>query len=177
MFISYVQLAKSLKRLEDIHPFMGIGFLALKDASAPVGKTREIKISRYTDRVLKRYYRASGSFDGYYQPFKSSRPSERWVSRRYGSTSMQRVMADTFGAAFLHKKNTSAWGWRGNYVTVLSELLRATDTRPVPLFDLACWMYRGVNLGPAPTPTSLITRLGSVRRIASSAHVRLRFLF
>ena len=138
MFASTDLINAALTRLEDVHPFFGIAFLAFK-RQVPIGATKEIVFSQIADDLLNIYYRPSHSYDGFYHLFQTSDKSDRWVKPRYGSTSLQRITADTFGDCFLHEKKTSNWGWRIDYVKLLQKHL---VTHRIPAFELSVWLFR-----------------------------------
>jgi hypothetical protein len=149
MFLSLDQILDSARRLADVHPFFGISFFAFKKSDLPVGFDKELNFTRAVDDILQKHYRASSSYDGFYSPFKTSNPEKHWRRPRYGSTSLQRITADTFSDALIHTKNTSAWGWQRDYLKRLSRHLRG---HRLPSFDLAVWFFRGKNWGRDCSP-------------------------
>jgi hypothetical protein len=142
MYLSKIQIAASLQKLQDVHPFFGMSFLAFKLHRLPVGESEHVNFSAVIEGFLREYYRPDTNYGGYYNPFKTSDPSMRWTASRYPSTSVQRFTVDTFGSAFIHKKGTSDWGWRQGYVTELKKHLG--DTK-IPAVDLAVWVFRKNN--------------------------------
>ncbi|HKS30643.1 MAG TPA: hypothetical protein VJS44_22645 [Pyrinomonadaceae bacterium] len=138
--------------MADIHPFFGMSFLAFKKAGIPVGYTGEYTFSQIANDVLERHYKASSEYAGFYNPFITSDPSDRWLRPRYGSTSLQRITTDTFGDALIHTKKTSSWGWRRDYIERLEEHL---GERKIPAFDLAVWLYRQKRWPDKVIPESL----------------------
>jgi AAA domain, putative AbiEii toxin, Type IV TA system len=154
-FLSAEQVGQSLKSLAKVHPFFGISFLAFKRIGLPVGRTTFVVFAQAADAILDQYYRVDTSFAGFYSPFKTSKASERWVAPRYGSTSLQRITADTFGDAFLHPKKSSEWGWREDYVEILRRH-QDDEGHRIPMVDLAVWLYRRREFARPPDPESLI---------------------
>lgn len=136
MFFSTTQLRRSLERLSTLHPFFGMTFLAFKKALLPIGRVEQVNFSQVVNEFLVGHYRPTEMYDGFYNPFKTITP---WVSERYASTSQQRIAADTFSDAFLHKKGTSEWGWKKGYVGKLQVHLGSDR---IPAFDLAVWLYK-----------------------------------
>lgn len=155
MYVSIKQLAESVDALASVHPFFGIAFLAFKKADLPIGYVQAFNFSSLMETILQQYYRASPRFEGFYSPFMTSSRDKRWLSARYGSTSLQRIVSDTFADAFIHTKGDSGWGWEKKYVKVLSKHL---GSKPIPAFHLAAWLYRDENLAKATTKTSLIAK-------------------
>ncbi len=139
MFITLDQIKASVSRLSALNPFFGIAFPALKRSNLPVGSTKHVVMTKVVQEILLDHYRVADSYEGFYSPFLTSDSSNRWLKPRYGSTSLQRIMADTFADAFIHEKGTSEWGWRRDYIVSLSKHLSGSK---VPAFDVAVWLYR-----------------------------------
>lgn len=156
MFLSKEQIAESLKRIDSVHPFFGIAFLALKSAKIPIGTTKHVNFSVAADEVLEAHYKPTEAFDGYYQPLRTANRQERWLAKRYGSTSLQRITKDTFATALIHPPNTSDWGWVTDYVDVLKASLKK---RLIPAFHLAVWLFRNMDFGRNPSPELVRDRL------------------
>jgi hypothetical protein len=139
MYISTPQILISLERLASLHPFFGYAFFAFKSLHLPVGETQEFNYAEIRETVLDPYYKIVPEYDGYFNPFRSNK---KWVSSRYESTSLQRIVADTFSDAFIHEKGSSQWGWRLNYTAVLRARMIALQSSRIPLLDIAVWLYR-----------------------------------
>jgi hypothetical protein len=155
VFISANQISISIKLLENVHPFFGMSFLAFKESQLPVGRTKLLNFSEASDRVLTRHYRPFSTYAGFYNPFRTSRPKDRWLRPRYGSTSLQRITKDTFGDALIHP-NEREWGWRNDYVRVLQKHLGSLR---ISGFHLAIWLFREFEWPDDTTPTQIQRRL------------------
>lgn len=139
MYVSTSQIILSLERLKDLHPFFGFAFFGFKKGRLPIGKEIYFPYSVIREEVLEPYYNPLKEFNGFFNPFKSLK---RWVSPRYDTTSLQRIVADTFGEAFYHEKGSGTWGWREDYVEILWELMQRHQSSPISLLDIAVWLYR-----------------------------------
>lgn len=159
MYIAPEQVRESLRQLQWVHPFYGIAFLAMKQARLPIGVREFTVVSRAVDELMQRHYKPAAEYAGFYQPFASSDPQDRWVSPRYPSTSIQRIMADTFGDVFLHEKGSQDWGWRTDYIDRLRSRL---DGQLIPAFDLAVWLFRDIEFPPHTLPGELVEQLIAV---------------
>ena len=148
-WISSDQLRHSLSQLRKVHPYFGMTFLAFKAHQLPVGKQITLNFSQLMRSFLRRYYRPSATYPGYYNPFVTSSPSNRWVTEKYPSGALQRITVDTLAGAILHRKNESRWGWHTDYVDTLCRFQRTSRTSRIPAFHLAMWLYRD---SPAPAP-------------------------
>ncbi|WP_332701430.1 AAA family ATPase [Devosia sp.] len=150
-YISTEQVLLSAKRLADLHVFFGFAFLGFKKAGIPVGKSIPLTYRYIHIEILEEYFRLLPDVDKFFSPFASSNPSNPWVSNRYASTTLQRVVKDTFGDAFVHA-GKSTWGWREQYVKILADLMRSNRSARIPVADLAVWLYRDrvIDLGKRP---------------------------
>lgn len=144
-YISTEQIVLSAKRLANLHVFFGFAFLGFKKARLPVGASVYLTYNYINEEILKKYFRLLPDVDKFFSPFASSNPANPWVSNRYASTSLQRVVKDTFGDAFVHK-GRSTWGWKEDYVAILRSLMRSTKSARIPVADLAVWLYRDRHL-------------------------------
>ena len=141
-WISSNQLRRSLRALRNVHPYFGMTFLAFKAEQLPVGSRVQINFSAVMRNFLERYYKPTDTYSGYYSPFRTSNPANRWLTSKYPSGSLQRITVDTFGDAILHTKRRPLWGWQDDYIGILARIQSATDTARVPAFHLAVWLYR-----------------------------------
>ena len=147
------QLKQALDALTRVHPYFGMTFLAFKALPLPVGCSQRLNFSAVMRQFLHKYYKPSERYSGYYNPFLTSNPSNRWVTEKYPSGALQRITVDTFGAAIIHAKGKSEWGWRHDYIDVLAQLQARTTTARIPAFHLAVWLYRNQ---PALSPQDLL---------------------
>jgi AAA ATPase-like protein len=164
MYVSLPQIVTSLQRLGDVHPFFGYAFLGFKKCGTPIGSTTEFHYKYIREEILDPYFKIGGQ-QKYFNPFKSN---QRWVSERYESTSLQRIVADTFSEAFIRKKASSEWGWQRDYVEQLHVLMKKTKTLPIPALDLAVWLYRKNDVREGATQEVLIDRLFSEFEITAA---------
>jgi hypothetical protein len=164
MYISPEQIRESLHHLQWVHPFYGIVFPALKQAELPIGVRERVVTSRVVDGIMQRYFKPATDYNGYYQPFQSSNPQERWVTPRYPSTSIQRITADTFGDVFLHDKKSQDWGWRTDYVQQLQHRL---DGQLIPAFHLAIWYFRDMEWPASVEPSDVVRQLVEIYKFTS----------
>jgi len=157
MYISQEQIRFSLLKLHTVHPFFGMSFLVFKKEELPIGSTVNLNFTQVAKNILEKYYRASLNYKGYYSPFHTSDPENRWVKPRYPSTSLQRITKDTFKDALLHPTPRS-WGWKSNYVKILRNFL---GRERLPAFDLAVWLFRSQPLPAGFSSSDLIEMLYS----------------
>jgi hypothetical protein len=146
MFLKTEQIRESLEHLKSLHPFYGITFLVCKKAPFPVGNTLQYPINAKETEFLEEYFKPEQDSKYFYQVFKTSNPSKRWLSPKYASSGSQstRTRGD-LANAFIHPKNTDMWGWQTNYIEILREHLNRTRGDSIPTFHVAVWLYRERN--------------------------------
>ncbi len=160
MYFSAHQIRDSIELLNKLNPFFGTVFLAFKHIDIhsqsqplPVGQTASFPFISHLDTFLRRYYKPLNEYDGFYTPFKTSNSKKRWNTYQYANT-LHRVTVDTFADVILHPKGTQAWGWKTDYVQILSKEHLALSL--IPTFDLAVWMFRFREWPVDVTPQKII---------------------
>jgi hypothetical protein len=162
MFLSIEQIASSLGRLEQIHPFFGMSLLIFCREQIPVGTTTTINFGGLAAELLEAHYKASLGYEGYYNPFQPPTVKGRWVKADYNHTTLQRITADTFSGATIHPKKSQLWGWSTNYIRELKKKLKGSR---LPAFDLAVWMFREDDWPAAVRPDDACAKLVKTFRI------------
>jgi len=141
MFLSEEVIVRAINFLKaEVHPFVGITFLACKRFGLPVGKTVRVSLDSLTRDFLKTFHKLEPTSEHFFQPFKST---ASWVDSRYPSSGLQAINTQTFGNAFLHAPRSPDWGFSEDYVEKIATRLRQARFRVrAPLFSLAAWLYR-----------------------------------
>lgn len=147
-------VAESIEALNDVHSFHGITFLACKHAALPIGSPISFQMDSYTDAFLRKHHRIDPTSDWFFQPFKSSDSTKKWVRPDYSAKGLQAVNTRTFRDAFVHDHNTRIWGWANNYVEVLQSKL--PKKKKIPAFHLATWLYQKHAWDDATTPSDVV---------------------
>ena len=140
MFFTATQIAESISSLKHVHPFHGITFLACKKAKLPVGDTINFPLDSKTDLFLRQHHKLNPISKWFFQPFKSSSRSKKWVRHDYSAKGLQAINTQTFRDAFIHHRNTRVWGWSNGYVSQLESRLPGKNR--IPAFHLAVWLFR-----------------------------------
>jgi hypothetical protein len=151
MFFSVAHIIKSIDEINNVHPFYGITFLACKKAPLPVGVPIDFPLDSQTKQFLDEHHKVNPESKHYFQPFKSIK---KWVKPNYASTGLQSINTQTFKDAFIHERNTSRWGWKQDYVSVLAAQLN--KRKPIPAFALAVWLYRDRELSDSQTAQEFV---------------------
>jgi hypothetical protein len=146
MFLKTEQIRESMEPLKSLHPFYGITFLVFKKAPLPIGHTIQYPINAKETEFLETHFKPEQGSQYFYQVFKTSNPSKRWLSPTYASSGSQstRTRGD-LARAFIHPKNTDLWGWEENYIDILRDHLKRTKVTSIPTFHVAVWLYRERN--------------------------------
>ena len=139
MYLSHDAVRQAIRQLQEgSHPFVGISFLACKEAGLPVGSSMNVSLNRITKLHLDQYHRLDPQSVFYFQPFKSPKP---WVVQKYPSAGLQSTNTRTFGRALIHEKKRKSWGFGEEYVAEIGKIVEGSSGYgPVPLSAIAIWM-------------------------------------
>ena len=147
MFLKTEQIRESMEPLKSLHPFYGMTFLVLKKAPLPIGDTIQYPINAKETEFLETHFKPEQGSQYFYQVFKTSNPSKRWLSlKKYASSTLQSTRTrGALARAFIHTTNTDIWGWQKNYIDILRDHLNVTKVTSIPTFHVAVWLYRERN--------------------------------
>lgn len=164
MYISSEQLENSLIKLDPVHPFFGVSFLAFKQLDLSVDTPRHVNIADQETSLLETYYNPLPKSAYYYIPLRSIGPKRRWVSKRkYPDSGLQKTRTTTFKDAFLHPSKNE-WAWAPDYLAKLSKHLQ--DNAKISAFHLAVWMLRDHDWPKDTQPEDIIDYFFSYFRIS-----------
>ena len=150
-YVSIGRLSKAIQSLKRFHAFFGVTLLSMKKegvgTGAPIawGQSQE-------NALLNAYYSPAGAPPGrpFFLPFRSPE-NDFWKNPKYSGGVLQRARtSDNFKDAFNHP-TPKTWAFLPNYVSVLTGLLPRDPNGAavrIPVFDLAAWLYRGIDLPP-----------------------------
>lgn len=138
MFLSHDTVKWAIDRLQRrSHPFVGISFLACKDADLPVGSAVHMSLDDVTKAHMDNHHRLDPHSMFYFQPF-GNKP---WVAGKYPSAGLQSINTRTFGSAFMHEKQQRRWGFKHDYVARIGAIVKASpDHGPMSLTAAAIWI-------------------------------------
>lgn len=164
MFLSLDIIRESLKVLKNIHPFYGTTFIACKSEGLPEERAIPFAISEIETEFVQKYYRTDKLSNYFYTAFITPVANKRWINlKKYASSTLQSMRTrSAFKDAFIHELGSKDWGWHEDYVLVLTKNLNENKNdlkgQPLPLFYLACWIFRDVDWGPRPDFRDLIQK-------------------
>lgn len=141
MFLKPNIVLESINILNSVHPFFGITYLTCKKNDLPINKEIAISIDNCNKDFLNKYHKLCPDTSFYFQPYSSNSGEKRWVNERYPSTGLQAINTQTFRDAFLHEAGARTWGWKADYISVLSKWLTKNNGK-LPAFAIAIWIYR-----------------------------------
>lgn len=156
-YISPESISRAIWRLHsDVHPFVGITFLACKKARLPVGMETQISVDDLTRAHLDEVHLFPEISQFYFQPFKSIK---FWVNRKYPSAGLQAINTQTFDEVLKHEKGSSTWNFSSNYIVALESKLKSLRYRKKPrILDLAIWLYKSEKIEEYVTAQALIDK-------------------
>lgn len=156
MYLSVNAVVKAINVLRaQVHPFVGITFLACKHYGLSVGTVDQISIDTLTRNHMETHHRVDRRSTHYFQPFKGS--ANWWVAERYPSSGLQTVNTQTFGTVFLHTRNQPEWGFAPDYIDRIQAILKERNVPScLPADAIAVWLYKDVDLGEVSTYAELV---------------------
>jgi len=146
MYISADAALKAIGILRaEVHPFIGITFVACKKYDLSVGTADDVSIDLLTRSHMDLHHRIDQRSSHYFQPFKSSKA---WVKEKYPSSGLQTINTQTFGDVFIHPRGSRKWGFDSSYLERMETVLKqAGFPTCIPADALAVWLYKDVDLG------------------------------
>lgn len=157
MYIALETVVASIEQLRRFHPFFGMDFLVAKKGNLSVGKEMHFRFDEAVKQFSQTFYKPDFASAHYFHPFRTTSRAGGWVSPKYPSSGSQstRTKSD-FAAAFLHRKDTDAWGWVRNYLEVLRSKLDRDKSGQIPAFWLAVWLFREREWPGEATPEAIL---------------------
>ena len=129
----------------NVHPFIGITFVACKHFGLSVGSVDSLSMDKLTEEHLDKHHRLDHRSSHYFQPFKSA---SLWVKHRYPSTGLQTVNTQTFSPVFNHPRGMAKWGFAEDYLERLVDVLKERNLpTEIPADALAVWLYKDADVG------------------------------
>ncbi len=156
MYFTAAQITRSIQALGGVHPFHGITFLACKLGQLPVGEEIVFALDSVTDKFLQDHHSLDPGSDWFFQPFKTTDRTKKWVRPDYAPKGLQAVNTGSFLGAFIHARNSRIWAWNTDYVSFLAKKLPSGAR--IPSFDLAVWLYRDINWPDSSSLGEVVTR-------------------
>ena len=125
MYLSLNYILAAIKKLNNVHPFIGITFLSCKRNHLPVGKTMEYPMDQKNKEFMDEVQKIIPNSAWYYQPYKSNAFVKKWVKEDYASSGLQSINTRSFQRCFIHESNSQIWGWDKNYISEISKKVKA----------------------------------------------------
>jgi hypothetical protein len=147
MYLSAEAVLKSISILrEQVHPFIGITFVACKAFGLPVGHEIEVSIDMLTRAHMDKHHRIDRRSAFFFQPFKGG--ARWWIDKKYPSSGLQTINTQTFPSVFLHARNSKTWGFQTDYIASIKRVLSERNFSDViPADALAVWLFKDIDLG------------------------------
>ena len=121
MYLSLNYILAAIKKLNNVHPFIGITFLSCKRNHLPVGKTMEYPMDQKNKEFMDEVQKIIPNSAWYYQPYKSNAFVKKWVKEDYASSGLQSINTRSFQRCFIHEINSKNRGWDKNYISEISK--------------------------------------------------------
>ncbi|TIN72060.1 MAG: ATP-binding protein [Mesorhizobium sp.] len=158
MYVTTDAVLKAITILRaNVHPFVGITFVACKRFKLSVGSLDEVSLDTLTRTHMDAHHKIDRRSAHYFQPFKGS--ASWWVADRYPSSGLQTVNTQTFLPAFLHPRNQPRWGFASDYVERIQAILEEKNSPSlIPADALAIWLFKDEDIGDTSSYEDLVER-------------------
>lgn len=166
MYLTSASVLSAIQVLRaEVHPFIGITFLACKSYGLRVGATDDVSIDTLTREHMDKYHRIDRRSSHYFQPFRGG--ANWWVNERYPSTGLQTVNTQTFGSAFIHPRASRKWGFEEDYLDRMKLILEQRNfSVDIPADAMAVWLLKDRELGTISSCEELVDLFFSEFEIA-----------
>ncbi|MCI9140026.1 ATP-binding protein [bacterium 1XD42-8] len=164
MYLSLNYILAAIKKLNNVHPFIGITFLSCKRNHLPVGKTMEYPMDQKNKEFMDEVQKIIPNSAWYYQPYKSNAFVKKWVKEDYASSGLQSINTRSFQRCFIHESNSKIWGWDKNYISEISKKV-IKGNKKIPLIDLAIWCFKFEEWDHAITLEEIVQQFISMYQI------------
>lgn len=166
MYLSADLVVRAIKENKrQVHPFIGITFLACKRYGLTVGSGEPLSLDALTRAHLNEHHIVNRGSSHYFQPFRGQ-GAKWWVDQKYPSAGLQTVNTQTFPAVFLHEPRSRDWGFAQDYLDrTLEGLERTRSPISLPADALAVWLFKNEDLGSISDFQTLVDRFFSTYRI------------
>lgn len=146
MYISKAAVLKSIDVLRrEVHPFIGITFVACKRYGLSVGSMDDLSIDMLTKAHLETHHRIDRRSSYFFQPFRSQ---AWWVAEKYPSSGLQTVNTQTFSDVFMHTRAKRKWGFQDSYLEEIERILSQQNVASsIPADALSIWLYKDADIG------------------------------
>jgi hypothetical protein len=146
MYLSADAVLRAIDSLRaEVHPFVGITFVACKRHNLSVGSMDDVSIDMLTRAHLEMHHRIDRRTSFYFQPFRSA---FWWVSEKYYSGGLQTINTQTFPSVFIHTRAKRKWGFQPTYLDEIETVLGQQNVASrVPADALAVWLYKDADIG------------------------------
>ncbi len=172
MYLSADAVLRAINALRaEVHPFVGITFVACKRYGLSVGSMDDVSIDTLTRAHLKEHHRIDRRSSYYFQPFRSA---YWWVTEKYPSSGLQKTNTQTFASAFVHTRAKGEWGFSFKYINQIENVLHQQNfTSDIPADALAVWLFKDVDVGEISSYDDLVRLFFREYNITSEEQSRL----
>lgn len=157
MYLSATTVVQAIDHIKNnVHPFVGITFIACKRYGLTVGATEELSMDALTREHLKKHHMIDRGSTHFFQPFRGQ-SAKWWVNQKYPSAGLQTVNTQTFPSVFIHEPRSKEWGFSEDYLQRIVEgLIRTRNPVSSPADALAIWLFKDKDLGSVTDIDELI---------------------
>lgn len=172
MYLSADAVLSAINTLRgEVHPFIGITFVACKRHNLSIGSMDDVSIDMLTRTHLDEHHRIDRRSSFYFQPFRSA---AWWVAEKYPSSGLQTINTQTFASVFMHTRAKRKWGFETSYLDQMESILTQQKIAfNIPADALAVWLFKGEDIGSVSSYEDLVALFFDKYNITSDEQLRL----
>lgn len=141
IYLSAEYILSAIQQLASVHTFVGITFLTCKKNQLPVGSPTAFLMDSQTKQFMDSVHKICPSSEYYFQPYQTIR-GKQWLATKYPSSGLQAINTQTFGAAFIHDRNSKLWAWSNDYISQIEKVAITKKEKKAPISALAVWVLK-----------------------------------
>lgn len=107
----------------------------------PVGSPTAFLMDSLTKQFMESVHKICPSSEYYFQPYQTIR-GKQWLATKYPSSGLQAINTQTFGAAFIHDRNSKLWAWSNDYISQIEKVAITKKEKKAPISALAVWVLK-----------------------------------
>lgn len=141
IYLSAEYILSAIQQLASVHTFVGITFLTCKKNQLPIGIPTTFPMDTHTKQFMTSVHNICPTSDYYFQPYQTIK-SKQWLASKYPSSGLQAINTQTFGAAFIHDRNSKLWAWSDDYLSQIKNIAITKKEKKASLPAIAVWVMK-----------------------------------
>ena len=157
IYLSSDYVLSAIEQLASVHTFIGITFLTCKKERLPIDKKISFLMDSKTKEFMQSVHKICPTSNFFFQPYQTVK-GKQWLAAKYPSSGLQAINTQTFGAAFIHERNSKLWAWSKDYISKIKDIAVQNDKKRVPIIPLAVWVLKNYEWSDTSTVEDVVEK-------------------